>query len=248
VTVENTSPSPGISVRSDGSNITFSMVLKMEESLMPAYLPSSAYKSDCEVEYDRKGSGASKNICVFEAWSTTLPKSQVLGKWFTVQFDTKIASAANGSIEFAFGRKDLSSGAASFKTQKFLGGKKTILDSIPTKANACPGSPRLGVYAGGFNPLYYADFANNATTSSYDFAAMVKFRQDKPRTWVSGAFQATFLKDGQDPLDAPRMIIDYDNFKIIQQEKPKAASQGWLTNLANVFSAWFGGGYPTEEI
>jgi hypothetical protein len=241
VTPEGTSPSPGIFVSSDGSTVRFRMSLKMDESLMPAYL-SSAYKSNCEVQADRNGSGVTKNICYFEIWSVSLPKSDVLNKWFSVLIDTKISAGNAGSYDFYFGRKDLSGALpAAYKNQSFLGGAKTVLDSIPTKVNACPGEPRLGVYALRFNPLYYAD--------ALSLEEAIAIRKTKPREWVSNAYKKTFLSGGQNPLKAPRMTIDYDNFKITQLTVPPVAStnSSWWSNAASVFSAWFGK-YPAEEI
>ncbi|MBP9710969.1 MAG: hypothetical protein KBD50_01775 [Candidatus Pacebacteria bacterium] len=245
-TVESSSPSPGLFITKNGTDLIFSMTLKMEEGLMPSYL-SSAYKNNCETQSDRYGRGGTKRMCTFSVWSARIPKTDVLNKWFTVQVDTKIAASASGSIKLAFGRTDLSSGAAAgFKTQKFLGGSKDILDSIPTKQNSCPSEPRIGVYALRYNPLYYADYENNAATTEFDEDAMKAFRESQSRNWISNAYAATFLKPGDNPLAAPRFIIDYDNFSITQQAGPVAASQGWWSNVASVFSGWFGM-YPAEK-
>lgn len=248
VTVEATSPSPGLWMEVNGDNVAFSMMVKLEKSKTPAYL--LPYANNCETQTDRNGSGASRVMCTIPVWSLKLKKADVINKWFTIDLDLRLSSGTNGFYGLAFGRKDLASTqAAGYKTQKFLNNARTVLDAVPTQANRCPGMPRMGIYALGFNPLYYGDVGNGAVASSErDIEAAKVVRQKKARGWVSDAYTATFIK-GKDPLSAPKLVIDYDNFSIRQLAKPVSLEEGnggWAPNLANVLSVF--GIYPKEEI
>ena len=234
----NTSPSPGLEARVEGDHFVVTLYVKLKAREIPPYLES--FKSGCAVQEDNN-SNQKEMICVVPLLTKNIPKNEVLGKWFSLEYDIKLSQVNTGSLEFSFGRKDLPrQNPLSFQKQKFIGGTRDIIDAIATMPNECPSLPRLGIYALTFNPLYYADIENGQSgpQTSKAFVDAKTVRQSQPRNWASEAFQATFLRNKSNPLEStPRLVVDYDDFSITQLGAGPTSGVFSSINLANVLSA-----------
>lgn len=239
---ENTH-SPHLSVNVQGDEVVFGVLLKLRESLIPAYLQPFKNEESCEFQTDKGGSRNQERACPISVWRKSIPKQDVVGKWFKVEFDVKLSQKSAGSIAFSFGRKDLPpTHVAGFQRQKLLGAlSRDVINNIPTKASGCPNTPRIGVYALQYNPLYYVDYQNEYTGprnySELDEAK--ELRKDKPRSFISNAFKKTFLDGSSNPLKTtPKFVIDYDDYSITQLSDYGVSSQMPQTNLANVLTGF----------
>lgn len=240
-------PSPGLHAslnKTDPTKVDFKMSLKLFEEEIPVSL--RPFKKSCVLQSPMYGTvGPTRTICEVPVWTQTLPKTEVLRKWFSVSFVMKPARA--GTLDFFFGSKESTLSTVKYSRKTFVNQASRLY--VSTTLNNCPGQIYLGNYVLGYAqldssitteraPLYglykpeWLGLPSGATDEQMQAACVTKpsgattwvpkiHRYCQGDQWVSPRMFEKYGKfitgNYRSPETPPQFITDYDNFRIVQQ-------------------------------